>query len=323
MVKKKGAREMNPADAFRKTQRAKEIKRNKMERQLQREALSHKSEPERLRDELKEILELEQARWGGGAPGGQGRMNPALRLKKKALQHAYDQAIKKKMEEDAMKRMGGRGIEELAGEPVRRPEDSVYWHPTLNPMGIPPPGKPQKYKDDAAPPSSLQLPVPQQPPLPAELPPPPALPPPPWQSAPRGVITKPATTAWPPPLQQQPDGEALPPPDRPPPVVPKGATISGKTTVVTLPKAHEDKRVTALVPASVRVRREAAPAPKPVVRGAAAGTGPGFGLLPRNLQRPAASTQPARAQGESGAAAPSVDAQYHDFLATMKELGAV
>ncbi|KAI7840738.1 hypothetical protein COHA_005553 [Chlorella ohadii] len=71
-------------------------------------------------------------------------MNPSLRLKKKALQAAYDLAIKRKMEEEAAQRMGGRGLEEIAAEPVGRPEDSVYYHPTLNPMGIPPPGKPQK-----------------------------------------------------------------------------------------------------------------------------------------------------------------------------------
>lgn len=32
----------------------------------------------------------------------------------------------------------------------RRPEDSVYWHPTLNPEGLPPAGKPQRYKTGAA-----------------------------------------------------------------------------------------------------------------------------------------------------------------------------
>ena len=42
MVKKKGSREMNPADAFRKAQRAKELARNKKERTLLREAVSHK-----------------------------------------------------------------------------------------------------------------------------------------------------------------------------------------------------------------------------------------------------------------------------------------
>ena len=35
---------------------------------------------------------------------------------------------------------GGAGLGE------RRPQDSVYYHPTLNPTGRPPPGKPQKYK---------------------------------------------------------------------------------------------------------------------------------------------------------------------------------
>ncbi len=28
----------------------------------------------------------------------------------------------------------------------RRPEDSVYFHPQLNPYGAPPPGRPQKWK---------------------------------------------------------------------------------------------------------------------------------------------------------------------------------
>ena len=32
------------------------------------------------------------------------------------------------------------------GDEGRRPEDSVYWHPQLNPYGAPPPGKPQKWR---------------------------------------------------------------------------------------------------------------------------------------------------------------------------------
>ncbi|KAI7840737.1 hypothetical protein COHA_005552 [Chlorella ohadii] len=62
----------------------------------------------------------------------------------------------------------------------------------------------------------------------------------------------------------------------------KGAVISGKSTVVPLPKAHEDKR--------------------------------GFGLVPRTLQqqRPAA---PA-----SAAAAPSVDDKVNAFLAELANL---
>lgn len=32
------------------------------------------------------------------------------------------------------------------GAAVYRPEDSVYYHPQLNPEGKPPPGKPQRYR---------------------------------------------------------------------------------------------------------------------------------------------------------------------------------
>ena len=37
---------------------------------------------------------------------------------------------------------GSRGL----GLGTYRPQDSVYYHPTLNPTGRPPAGKPQKYK---------------------------------------------------------------------------------------------------------------------------------------------------------------------------------
>ena len=131
MVKKKGSREMNPADAHRydgyaayiftqlvssvdvslllcctrrstsqcpgirnigllfacrKAQRAKEIARNKKERKFQRDAHSLQSNPDAIKDELKEVLALEE----------DGKGNATVRLKKKALQGAYDNAIKKK-----------------------------------------------------------------------------------------------------------------------------------------------------------------------------------------------------------------------------------
>ena len=41
----------------------------------------------------------------------------------------------------------GARVDSGLGE--RRPQDSVYYHPTLNPTGRPPPGKPQKYKANA------------------------------------------------------------------------------------------------------------------------------------------------------------------------------
>lgn len=87
MVKKKGGRDINPADAFRKTQRAKEIARNKKERKFQRDAFALKAQPEQIRDELAEVLDKEE----------DGKvLNQTLRLKKRALQSAYDAALKKR-----------------------------------------------------------------------------------------------------------------------------------------------------------------------------------------------------------------------------------
>ena len=78
---------------------------------------------------------------------------------------------------------------------------------------------------------------------------------------------------------------------------------------LTVPPAAQLAAVTALVPASVAVRREAAQA-KPAARGAAPAA-PGFGLVPRTVQ------QPPRQQQQP------LDSSYKDFLASMKELGAV
>ena len=54
------------------------------------------------------------------------------------------------------------------GVPEQRPENSVYYHPTLNPSGTPPPGKPQRYRTAPALPAppAAGIPVPKPPPLP-------------------------------------------------------------------------------------------------------------------------------------------------------------
>lgn len=73
-----------PLRHFRKAQRAKEVARNKKERALNRDAQSQN--PEAVREQLKDAIAEEQA-----------GSNPALRMRKKALQSAYEQAIKKQM----------------------------------------------------------------------------------------------------------------------------------------------------------------------------------------------------------------------------------
>lgn len=98
MVKTKGGRTLNPADAFRKEQRKKEVARNKIERKFIREGARLRSEPEVLKKELQEVIDIEEA---------QGTLPKNLKLKKKALQEAYDQAIKRKK---ASSIRGGWGV---------------------------------------------------------------------------------------------------------------------------------------------------------------------------------------------------------------------
>ncbi len=67
---------MNPADAFRKVQRQKEIQRNKKERQFQRDASKLKANPDEIKGQLQEVLEMQD----------EGKYNLSLKLKKRALQ---------------------------------------------------------------------------------------------------------------------------------------------------------------------------------------------------------------------------------------------
>jgi hypothetical protein len=84
MVKNKTGRDMNPADAFRKVQRQKEIMRNKKERSFQRDAAKLKSNPDALKDELREVISMQE----------EGKVNLSVRLKQKAYKHALDTSIK-------------------------------------------------------------------------------------------------------------------------------------------------------------------------------------------------------------------------------------
>jgi hypothetical protein len=54
-------------------------------------------------------------------------------------------------EESLKEKFGDEGVRTTPhghGVPQRRAEDSVYYHPITNPSGNPPPGRPQRYKDD-------------------------------------------------------------------------------------------------------------------------------------------------------------------------------
>ncbi|KAK7388998.1 hypothetical protein VNO78_23829 [Psophocarpus tetragonolobus] len=261
----KGGKVMNPTDAYRKELRKKELKRNKKERKKVREVGILKKDPEQLKKQI-ENLEMMKA---------DGALDKARKHKKRQLQDTLNLVLKKRKEyEDKMREKGETPVMfSHLGPPRRRttaeeeervkhpkPEDSVYYHPTLNPTGAPPPGKPPMFKSsigpriplcgassNAAASSSateseddvLAVPPPPPPPppplpegssvssadgavLPASmpLPPPPPMPPKPTTAVP--------TSLPPPPLPPPPPG---PPPkeqvgNRPiPPPPPPGASV--------------------------------------------------------------------------------------------------
>lgn len=97
------------------------------------------------------------------------------------------------------------------------------------------------------------------------------------------------------------------------------STFTGQSTVVKMPRANEDKTVTAMVPASVRVRREqaanAASRPKAGLAGASATSG--FGLMPATVVARTVAVAPRPAVPSE------TDTKYQDFLAEMNALGAM
>lgn len=146
---------MNPTDAYRKELRKKELKRNKKERKKVREVGILKKDPETIREQIQK-LEMMKA---------DGALDKARKHKKRQLEDTLNLVLKKKKEyEDKMRDKGEAPVMfSHLGPPRRRtaeeeerakhpnPEDSVYYHPTMNPTGAPPPGKPPMYKSSIGP----------------------------------------------------------------------------------------------------------------------------------------------------------------------------
>ncbi|KAJ4712199.1 WW domain-binding protein 11 [Melia azedarach] len=152
----KGGKVMNPTDAYRKELRKKELKRNKKERKKVREVGILKKDPEQIREQI-EKLEMMKA---------DGALDKARKHKKRQLEDTLNLVLKKRKEvQEKMKEKGEAPVMfSHLGPPRRRttaeeeervkhpkPEDSAYYHPTLNPTGAPPPGKPPMYLSSIGP----------------------------------------------------------------------------------------------------------------------------------------------------------------------------
>ncbi|KFK27994.1 hypothetical protein AALP_AA8G457800 [Arabis alpina] len=248
----KGGKVMNPTDAYRKEIRKREIKRNKKERQKVREVGILKKDPEQIKEQIRK-LDMSKA---------EGALDKARKHKKRQLEDTLKMVVKKRKEYDEKKKEQGEATTSVmfshlpaqrrtTGEDDDRskdlkPEDSVYYHPTLNPTGAPPPGKPPMYNSsigprissDGASSSGAALPsntesedstlvsLPPLPPLPdannalsasLPLPPPPPLPPT------TGLTLPPLPFPPPPPGPPPTEQDLVRPPLPPPPPLPQSS----------------------------------------------------------------------------------------------------
>ncbi|KAJ7531288.1 hypothetical protein O6H91_14G039100 [Diphasiastrum complanatum] len=258
----KGGKFMNPTDAYRKELRKRELKRNKKERKKVREVGILKKDPEAIKEQIRK-LEMMKA---------DGALDKTRRHKKRQLEDTLNLVLKKRKEyEEKMREKGEEPVmfshlpaprrratpaEEEERVKHMKPEDSVYYHPTLNPSGAPPPGKPPMYKSsigpripltgessgsrlEGGPQVSTEVVVQPPPPLPAieevgaagepVIPLPVPMPPPP-PAPPRPVSTTATTPLPPPPIggvsQAMSITRDLPPPP-PPPRIPLSVAPGG------------------------------------------------------------------------------------------------
>ncbi|KAF8399392.1 hypothetical protein HHK36_015256 [Tetracentron sinense] len=152
----KGGKVMNPTDAYRKEIRKKELKRNKKERKKVREVGILKKDPETIKEQIDKLETMK----------ADGALDKARKHKKRQLEDTLNLVMKKRKEYEEKLREKGEAPVMFShlGPPRRRttaeeeerakhpkPEDSVYYHPTLNPTGAPPPGKPPMYKSSIGP----------------------------------------------------------------------------------------------------------------------------------------------------------------------------
>ena len=153
-----GNKTLAPGDAYRRDQKKKQLAKNKAARKEAREDALQKSDIGSLRAELKR-LQAEKSMNREMARDKEQRMKQLENGIKWHEEQRKTNAGKTPAPAPALPKVKGigalKGLEVVVagstgsrglGLGTFRPQDSVYYHPTLNPTGRPPAGKPQKYK---------------------------------------------------------------------------------------------------------------------------------------------------------------------------------
>jgi hypothetical protein len=134
---------VNPVDKLRKEQQKKLLLKQKKARQERNKTKFQKQSRDDVASELEKLRRKPKS-----------MVNPKDEQKMKSLEKMLEE---KREEWDKNKNAVGPNAkgpkdvgvgvnyDDFVGDRARDVKDSVYYHPTLNPLGKPPPGKPQKY----------------------------------------------------------------------------------------------------------------------------------------------------------------------------------
>ncbi|CAH1767631.1 7269_t:CDS:2, partial [Entrophospora sp. SA101] len=118
MVKKKSGRTLNPADAHRKAIRQKEIKKNKVERKRVRTLVMVHKDTSKLEEEITRYRTLDKEKW----------LDKNGKVKLKELEEKFSKIVETKK---------AHGVSVTKDKPKDHTA-TVFYHPTLNPSGLPP-----------------------------------------------------------------------------------------------------------------------------------------------------------------------------------------
>ncbi|KAG6955488.1 hypothetical protein JG687_00011167 [Phytophthora cactorum] len=142
------AKSLNPMEAYRREQKKKELKKHRVERQKDKQAKLSVMDPVEIREQLKNLERQVAANpTDGPTRKRKQELEDTLRAVVKKQKELADEERKKQANAPPPPPMSMAELTQANKEKFQNPENSIYYHPTLNPFGAPPPGKPQVYRN--------------------------------------------------------------------------------------------------------------------------------------------------------------------------------
>eukprot|EP01035_Chromulina_nebulosa_P018331 gene18331-24022_t len=139
---------LNPADAYRREQKKIQFKKNRVEKQKVKEIRELLNDPKKIQLEINKLQK----------ESDENKLDKSLKDRIKELKEMEAIALRKVKSNDVI--VDSESNSEINNSTtsivqrsidipkpiVRRPDESIYYHPVFNPSGAPPPNQPQVYK---------------------------------------------------------------------------------------------------------------------------------------------------------------------------------